>query len=289
MYRSHVLRWLNLTPCFEAGAGAGGGGGGTGAGAGGTGAGAGGTGAGAGGTGSGTPAAGTFTQHDVDMIIQERLIADRARRPGMSDTEKAELERLRADKAERDRKALEEKGNYEAALKSKDTEFDNERKTFKTKEERILGKLRETSVRSKIIAAATDAYKPAQVADLLERRIRLNDEFEPEVLEPDLKTRAFKNGKELTVDELVAQYLDENPHMRRAAKTGGSGSPGGASTHAEGAAAAGTDTGELATLKKSLDDAEKRAKETHDVSDVTAAHKAKRLSERAVAAAAAKK
>jgi hypothetical protein len=135
-----------------------------------------------------------------------------------------------------------------------------------------------------IVAAASDnqAHNPKQLATLLRDRIRLTDKYDVEVLD-ESGGLALKAGKNLTVAELVAQYLDENPHLRKASGTGGSGSKGGQSTDSEGAAAqGGAMTADVSAKLKAWEEATKRAADTHDPHDVTAAHKAKRAYESAV-------
>lgn len=269
MYLSHLRRWLSPMFLFDVAGD---------------------------GTGGGTPAADPFKdiksldqlpahlKELINGVVSQRVTE--ARNGGGSATsqaDKEELERLRKFEQERVQKDNEAKGNYDLALKSKDESFETERKSFKAREEKILGRLREKSVRSELVnaAASENAYNPKQVADLLERRVRLTDEFEQEVLNEDGKTPAFKAGAPLTPAQLVAQYLDENPHLRKPSGTDGSGARGGKTTDAEGA---GDTTDKTPTDVKAAFDAwqaaDKKAKDSNSAGDVTKAHQAKRLYER---------
>lgn len=235
-----------------------------------------------------------FTQADMDATIRTRLAEaeerwNKRQKPGPTAEELKELEDLRKGKIDRERLELESKGRYDAALKSKDDEFTRERESFKAREKRLNDRLVDRTVKAALVAAAAElgAHSPDAIASLLGMRVRLTEEFEPEVLEVDLKTPAFKAGKPLTPAELVAQYLDDNAWLRKPAGTGGSGSPGGKSTDAE-------DAGEkevpanIKQLQADFDALDKKAKASSQPADLTRAHQAKRKLEAAQKEAAKK-
>jgi hypothetical protein len=234
--------------------------------------------AGAGGGGGGTPEA-KFTQADIDRIVGERLEQERQRKApaGMTPEEKAEFDRLKKAEADRKQKDLEEKGRYDAALKSKDDEFEAERKTWREEKQTLSSVLHERTVRAALIAAASaaGAHKPQQIADLLEKRVKLTDTFTPEVLDAKGKP-AFKSGEPLTVEQLVTAFLDEEPHLRKPANTGGSGSQGGQSTDAEGAADVNAPNDEVLKAREAYKAAEEKAKKDPSTANATKAHQAKR-------------
>jgi hypothetical protein len=239
-----------------------------------------------GGTGGGTGGADkTFTQADVDRIVGERLKEERDRKQapaGMSAEEKAEFDRLKKAENDRKQKDLEEKGRYDAALKSKDDEFETERKTWREEKQTLQSVLHERTVRAALIAAASaaGAHKPSQIADLLERRVKLTDTFTPEVLDAKGKP-AFKSGEPMTVDMLVAAYLDEEPHLRKPSGTGGSGSQGGKSTDADGASDEGIVDADVAKAQKALDAAIAAVKKEPSTANATKEHQARRALKRA--------
>ena len=194
--------------------------------------------------------------------------------------ERQRLKDLEAEETKRTQKALEEKGEYERVLKSKDEAFEGERKGFGEKITKLTDRLRNVTITNKLLEAAKDSVNPRQLAKLLSDRVRLTDDYDVEVLDEN-GHRALKAGQPLTVDELVTQYLDENPHLRKPAGTGGSGSPGGQSTGSESAGAGSEQNAELAALQKAMEDAAKEAKEHPSAAAATAAHKAKRAYETA--------
>jgi hypothetical protein len=230
----------------------------------------------------------------VEAIVEERL--GKARRtwekqfggPGALD----ELDRLRREEADRKRKEEEAKGNYERALASAEERWTSKEKSWQDERGTLLGKLREKTVRGAIIALAADrAYKPDQIADLLERRVQLDEAgYEPKVLGLDGKP-AFVGGKPMTIDQLVNTFLDDNAHLAKAANTGGAGgAAGGASTadggqHGAGAGAGGVSR-EIAEAKAAYEKAKELAEKLGGTTEITAAHKAKRELDKLEAAAA---
>lgn len=235
-----------------------------------------------------------FTQAELDDILKRRLADERAanerrmRELGVSGKDKEELERLRNEAADRARKDLEEKGRYDAALKSKDEEFARERETFTARTTRLTNKLRERTITAELVSAAAGAgaLDPSEVAQILSGRIRLTDDFEPEVLDAHGQP-AFKAGRPLTIAEMVQQYLDEKPHHRKPAETGAAGAKGGKTTDAEGAAE-GAPTAEIAKLEADLKAADEKAQKSRSAADVTRAHQIKRKLEAARKALAKK-
>jgi hypothetical protein len=226
----------------------------------------------------------------INNVVTTRLNEDRERRgrdgggDGMSKAERDELQRLRDEAKARELKDLEAKGNYEAAIQSIKKDSESALTAEREKGNKVLAKLREKTIRAEVIAAASlhNAFNPQQVAKLLDDRIRLTDDFEIQCLDEHGKP-AFKNGTPLTVTDLVAQYLDESPNLRKPSNTTGSGSTGGASTSADNPTTKGGDgvaNEKVADAKKAWEDAAKRAQETRSASDITKAHQLKRAYEK---------
>lgn len=183
------------------------------------------------------------TKEEFEARIREefgkgkRLGADAAalakqERDRLSELERFHAERTAADK-EREEKLALEKGDFEKAReKVIASAAEAERKKWEPevqkREERIkrLESKFQGAKRDKLLAASgARAYSPVQVADLLDRRIRLNEDFEPEVIDENGEP-ALVAGKPMTIQQLVDSYLDANPNLVKV-NGGGSGGAGG--------------------------------------------------------------
>jgi hypothetical protein len=153
---------------------------------------------------------------------------------GTSDAERQELETLRKDREERERKKLEEQGQYKAALEAQAQslreQHENEKKPLVERTDTLSKLLREERVTSRLTSAAANgnAYNAEQVVALNQRFVVLDDEFQPTVVDAEGKPR-FINGVPMTPAQLVDEFLKANPHMVKApAGSNGGGAPGGA-------------------------------------------------------------
>mgnify|MGYP001793480895 CR=1 FL=1 len=174
MFRSSLMRWFPLMPLLDDPDPAGGGGGGGGE-------------------------EKKFTQKDLDAAIAARLRDVKPAAIVPPEVQK-ELEDLRQAQAERERKEHEAKGNYHAALKSKDDEIVRVRTEYDAKVNKVTDRLRDKTVTAALVAAAAagQAHTPEQVAPLLAHRLRLNDDFAPWISGEDGTTTAFQTGASQT-------------------------------------------------------------------------------------------
>lgn len=224
----------------------------------------------------------SYSAEDVEAIVEARLMRERAKMEARMGGPKAleELEALRKEREDRERKRAEEQGNYQAALASKDEAFAAERTKYAETLNQIKAELRKDRVRSAIVAAAADAraINADQVADLLEnRRVTLDDEtLQTVCLGPDGRPM-FKNGKPMAVKDLVAEYLEDNPHLVHAAGTGGAGSRGGATASDTAPTLASSD---LRQAEAAWQAAYAKAEKTGDQMDVANAFRAKTVLDR---------
>lgn len=268
----------------EDGPGAGGGTGGgddTGAGAGGAGgrasggAGAGDSGGTGGGSGAGSAGSGerTFSKAEVEAIVQARL-----KRGGLDPTEQAELEVLRRERAERERKDAEERRQYDRAIKSVREEAQTEVSKANQKLAAILDEIKVEKVQGGLInsAAKFKAINPQQVAILLQSQTQFDPDTRKVIYLGEDGQPAFKNGVPWSADDLLMVFRHKNPHLFQAAASDtGSG--------AGGSGASDTGTGlsdDFDADEKKLADAHKaafeQAQKSGAIPDVSAAHAAKR-------------
>jgi hypothetical protein len=113
-------------------------------------------------------------------------------------------------KAEEDRilEAEKQKGNFEKVLKETVSKKDEEITTLKTR-------LQSQMVDGALISAASKykAISPEQVKELLAKNVRLNAKGEVEVVGQEGAVRYTDTGDAMTVDTLVKEWLDKNPHF----------------------------------------------------------------------------
>jgi hypothetical protein len=165
----------------------------------------------------------TFTQEEVNQILEQRLARERKRFEKQTDG--IDLEAAR--------KALEEKQNAEVEAAKQRGEFEKVLKSTVEKKDQMIhsltSRLHQIQVDGALLNAASskNAVSPEQVSALLRSNIRLGDDGNVEVLDKSGAVRYNDKGELLSVNELMNEFLTANPHFVRATP-GGSGSSGGA-------------------------------------------------------------
>ena len=154
----------------------------------------------------------SFTQEQLDNIVQARLMAERKKyERKMEEEEKQKTELLK-------QKQLEEaksKADIEKLMKERIAEKDTEISRYKTeiKKEKI-----DNSILS--VASKNNAINPQQVVQLIEKEVKLNDDGRIEVLDNNSNIRYNAKGELLTIEDRVKEFLDTNPHFRNATVQG---------------------------------------------------------------------
>lgn len=170
-----------------------------------------------------TDTAKTFTQEEVNQILEQRLARERKRFEKQTDG--IDLEAAR--------KALEEKQQAEVEAAKQRGEFEKVLKSTVEKKDQVINsltsKLHQIQVDGALLNAASskNAVSPEQVSALLRSNIRLGEDGNVEVLDKSGAVRYNDKGELLSVNELMNEFLTANPHFVRATP-GGSGSSGGA-------------------------------------------------------------
>lgn len=165
----------------------------------------------------------TFTQEEVNQILEQRLARERKR----FEKQTAGID---LDEAKR---ALEEKQNAELEAAKQRGEFEKVLKETVGKKDQTIQSLQERLHQIQVdgallnAASSQSAVSPEQVSALLRNNIRLGDDGNVEVLDKSGTVRYNDKGELLTVNELMSEFLTANPHFVRATP-GGSGSTGGA-------------------------------------------------------------
>jgi hypothetical protein len=230
-------------------------------------------------------------QDEIDALIEKRLARERRKSGNRNDDGQTneELESLRQFKADKEREDQEKQKNYEKALESERTKFTKKEETYKQRQDRLAKELRQERVRGRLvsIAAKLGAVDPDDVADLLEKRVDLDDDFKIVVRDAKDATRTASNadGDDMSIDELVSELLEKKPHLAKAAEGEPAGARGGRTRDAEAAGKGSGKKADLATLEKAFKDAKEAAEKNPNAGNLTKMQQAKRAFEKAQKAA----
>lgn len=160
-----------------------------------------------------TQGAKTFTQDELNLIVQKRVAAEQKKFEGVNITEYTELKSA-AQQAEED-------------MLLKRNDFDKILKQTKERSDAELNKLRGelTSVRvdGALVNAASKnkATNPDHVAKLLRANVQLNDEGQPTVLDEAGEVRYnIDKAEPFSIDDLVTEFMSANPYFKSAGKPG---------------------------------------------------------------------
>lgn len=128
-----------------------------------------------------------------------------------------DIDELKQLKTQSEAKKLEDakkRGEFEKVLQELATKKDDEIK----KRDHMI---REFKIDVPLVNAAAKfkSVNPDQVKSLLRSNIRLNDESEVEVVDENNEVRYDDSGKPISVDSLVQDFLQKNPHFVNAGST----------------------------------------------------------------------
>ncbi len=156
------------------------------------------------------PATRVYTQQEVDDMMA-RMKGSLQKKLLKPYEDLGDPEALRQLKTEAEKKAQAEaikRGEFEKTLQELAAKKDAEIQ----KRDSVI---REYKVNTPLINAAAQfrAVAPEQVKSLLINRVRLNPEGEVEVIDDSGSVRYTDAGTPLSVDDLVREFLDRNPHF----------------------------------------------------------------------------
>ena len=229
-------------------------------------------------------------QDEVDELVQRRLARERRKGGNRADdTDNDEVEKLRQFKADKEREEAEGKKRYDEALEAERGKWGKKEESYKKAQERLAKELRQERVRGKLISTATKlgAVDPDDVADLLERHVDLDDDYQTVIRDPrdPKKTRINSEGDDMTLDELVQELLEKKPHLAKAADGEPAGAKGGKSKDAESAGKGTGKKGDAAKLEADYKAAKETAEKSPTPGNLTKMQQAKRAFEKAAKAA----
>ncbi|MEL0176774.1 MAG: hypothetical protein VW810_00555 [Pelagibacteraceae bacterium] len=154
----------------------------------------------------------TFSQEQLDRIIQDRISA-----------EKRKHERVVEEQKKAEAEALKQKEIAEAKTKADLERLMQERIAEKDKEiQSYKNMMAVEKIDNSILSAAGEfkAVNPHQVATLLKSEIKLSDDNRVEIIDNNGNIRYNPKGELLKVQERVKEFLDANPHFRQGSLSG---------------------------------------------------------------------
>jgi len=162
------------------------------------------------------PVENTFTQDQVTEIVKKRLAQERNqmyKKLGVEDIDIA----VTAVKTQKDleEKQKIQKGEFEEILKNKTQEWNKEKASLESQ-------LVDIKINKSLLSSASKnkAINPDQVVSLLQSQIKLNESGNVEILDNNGLPRYNSNGELFTTDELVQEFLTQNPHFVSATPSG---------------------------------------------------------------------
>ena len=158
----------------------------------------------------------TFSEEDVNNIVKQRLAKERAsifKKLDVDDLDTA-INAVKTQK-EAEEKSKIQKGEFEKLLKEKSEEYGK-------KIGNLESELRDIKINKALLSSASKnrAINPDQVVELLKPTLRLNETGTVEVLDKNGIARYNGKGETLTTDELVQEFLTQNPHFVSATPSG---------------------------------------------------------------------
>ena len=163
-----------------------------------------------------TPSGVTFTEDEMNEIVRKRLAKERGimyKKLGVDDLEVA-INAVKTQKQAEEAQKI-QKGEFEEILKTRTQEFNKEK-------ENLENQLRDIKINKSLLSSASrnKAINPDQVVELLKSNIQLNESGNVEILDKNGIARYNKQGELLSTDELVQEFLTQNPHFVSATPSG---------------------------------------------------------------------
>ena len=158
----------------------------------------------------------TFTQDEVNNIVERRLAKERGsmyKKLGVDDLDIA-VTAVKTQKEAEEKQRI-QKGEFEEILKTRTQEHQKEKSELENQ-------LRDIKINKSLLESASKhkAINASQVVDLLKNDIKLNETGNVEILDKNGIARYNKQGELLTTDELVQEFLTQNPHFVSATPSG---------------------------------------------------------------------
>ena len=158
----------------------------------------------------------TFSEDDVNNIVKQRLAKERASIYKKLDVEDLDTA-INAVKSTREAEEKQkiQKGEFEQILKEKSEEFNKKYTSLESE-------LKDIKINKALLSSASKnrAINPDQVVELLKNNIKLNETGGVEIVDKNGIARYNSKGELFTTDELVNEFLTQNPHFVTATPSG---------------------------------------------------------------------
>ena len=157
-----------------------------------------------------------FSADQLEQIVQRRL--ERYKNTVSNKLDGIDIEeakKLLQEKKEKELEIAKQRGEFDKVLKETVSKKDSKIQSLESELKRI--RIDETLVN---VASGLKAVKPAEVKQLLRNNVRLNDQGSVEVINEDGTPRYSEKGEPMSVNDLVNEYLKNNPHHVMATQSG---------------------------------------------------------------------
>ena len=149
-----------------------------------------------------------FTEDQVEAIVQRRL--ERYKKTVSNKLDGLDLEeakKLLEEKKQKEQELALQRGEFDKVLKDTVSKKDSRISSLESESQKI--RIDETLVNT---ASQLKAINPNEVKALLRSSLKLNDSGKVEVVSENGTPRYNDKGDIMSVNELVAEYLNNNPH-----------------------------------------------------------------------------
>lgn len=153
-----------------------------------------------------------FSQQDVDKIVQQRLEKYKRR---FADVDMNEYKSLKQAEEERELEAMKKREEFDKILTQQKEKYSGEINTLRQEltSMKVDGTLLNT-------ASSRNAVNPEQVAQLLRNQVGLDETGRPVVYDGSNVVYDPETAEPKTLESLVNEFLDANPHFVRATPGG---------------------------------------------------------------------
>ena len=157
-----------------------------------------------------------FSADQLEQIVQRRL--ERYKKTVSNKLDGIDIEeakKLLQEKKDKELEIAKQRGEFDKVLKETVSKKDSQIQSLESELKKI--RIDETLVN---VASGLKAVKPAEVKQLLRNNVRLNDQGSVEVINEDGTPRYSEKGEPMSVNDLVNEYLKNNPHHVMATQSG---------------------------------------------------------------------
>jgi len=157
-----------------------------------------------------------FSADQLEQIVQRRL--ERYKKTVSNKLDGIDIEeakKLLQEKKDKELEIAKQRGEFDKVLKETVSKKDSKIQSLESELKRI--RIDETLVN---VASGLKAVKPAEVKQLLRNNVRLSEQGSVEVINEDGTPRYSDKGDPMSVNDLVSEYLKNNPHHVMATQSG---------------------------------------------------------------------